>query len=103
MRAYLEDTMEDKKQRLNELHTNLLGKIFYTACAAWLVGKAVNLKIRGSDSEVNAIANAMLASRRFQDELRRPGATSDSVVQKLGLKHASAREFERILNVPWPL
>jgi hypothetical protein len=45
----------------------------------------------------------MMASRRFQDELNRHGATVESVMQKLNLKHASAREFERILGVPWPL
>jgi nitrate reductase beta subunit len=88
---------------LNELRLNLLGKIFFAAVAAWLVGKAVNLKIRGTPEEVEAVANAMLASRKFQEELNRQGATVESVMQKLGLKHASAREFERILGVPWPL
>lgn len=88
---------------LNELKLNLLGKLFFASCAAWLVGKATNMKIRGTQAEVNAVANAMLASRRFQEELSRPGATVESVMQKLGLKHATAREFERILGVPWPL
>lgn len=89
--------------RLDELKLNLLGKIFFTACAAWLVGKAVNLRIRGTPAEVQAVANAMMASRRFQEELNRPGATVESVMQRLGLKHASAREFERTLGIPWPL
>lgn len=88
---------------LNELKLNLLGKIFFVTAAAWLVGRAVNMKIRGTPDEVQAVANAMMASRRFQDELNRPGATIESVMQKLNLKHASAREFERILGVPWPL
>ena len=95
--------MADSKQPLNELQLNLLGKIFFTACGAWLVGKATNMKIRGTEEEVRAVSNAMMASRRFQDELRRPGATVESVMDRLGLKHASAREFERILGVPWPL
>ncbi len=95
--------MADTKQPLNELQLNLLGKIFFTACAAWLVGKATNMKVRGSEQEVNAVSNAMMASRRVQDELRRPGASVESVMEKLGLKHATAREFERILGVPWPL
>lgn len=89
--------------RLDELKLNLLGKIFFTACAAWLVGKAVSLKIRGTPAEVQAVAGAMMASRRFQEELDRPGATVDSVMQRLGLKHASAKEFERTLGIPWPL
>lgn len=90
-------------QPINELKLNLLGKIFFAAVGAWLVGKAVNLKIRGTPEEVQAVTNAMMASRTFQEELSRSGATVESVMQKLGLKHASAREFERILGVPWPL
>lgn len=93
----------DTKVPINELKLNLLGKIFFTAAAAWLVGRAINLKVRGSPHEVQTVANAMMASRRFQEELNRPGASVESVMQKLDLKHASAREFERILGVPWPL
>jgi|SRR5579885_425396 len=93
----------DTKGPITELKLNLLGKIFFTAAAAWLVGRAINMKIRGTPEEVQAVANAMMASRRFQEELNRPGATVESVMTKLNLKHASAREFERILGVPWPL
>ena len=92
-----------EKQPLNELKVNLLGKIFFATLGAWLVGKFVNTKLRGSPQEIEAVANALAASRKFQDELSRPGATVDSVVQKLGIKHMSASEFERVLGVPWPL
>ena len=53
--------------------------------------------------EIEAVTNALHASKLFQDELNRPGATVQSVVQKLGVKHMSAAEFERGLGVPWPL
>lgn len=89
--------------KLNELHTNLLGKIFYAAVGAWLIGKATGLKMRGTPDEVNAIANAMTSSRRFQDELSRPGATVESVFEKLALKNASRAEFERKLGISWPI
>lgn len=89
--------------QLNELRLNLLGKVFFAAAAAWVIGRACNLKIRGTPREIEAVSNAMMASRRFQDELNRSGATVESVMQNLGLKHASAREFENILGVPWPL
>jgi hypothetical protein len=92
-----------EKEPLNELQVNLLGKVFFATLGAWLVGKFVNTKLRGSQREIEAVANALSASRRFQDELSRPGATVDSVVQKLGVKHMSAAEFERVLGVPWPL
>lgn len=94
--------MDDKKQ-INELKMNLIGKIFFASVGAWLVGKLVNTKLRGTREQIDAVANALSASRRFQDELNRPGATVDSVVQKLGVKHMSAAEFERVLGVPWPL
>lgn len=88
---------------LCEMKLNLLGKIFFAAVGAWLVGRTTNMKIRGNAEEIKAVANAMIASRKFQQELSRPGATVESVMQKLGLKHGSAREFEKILGVPWPL
>ena len=94
---------EEKRQPINELHLNLLGKVFLAGVAAWLVGKATNLKLRGSSSEINSVAQALLASRAFQEELSRPGATVESVMQKLGVKHMSSREFERTFGVPFPL
>lgn len=88
---------------LNELHFNLLGKLTLAALGAWLVGKATNLKLRGNKQQVNAVANALLASRKFQDELKRPGASLESVMQKLRVKNMNAREFERTFGVKWPL
>lgn len=93
----------ENKEPINELKVNLLGKVFFATLGAWLVGKYVNTKLRGSQSEIEAVGNALASSRRFQDELNRPGASVESVVQKLGIKHMSASEFERVLGVPWPL
>lgn len=94
---------ESKKGPLNELHMNLLGKVFLATVGAWLVGKATHTKIRGTQHEINTLANAMTASRRFQDELKMPGASVQSVMNKLGVKHMSAREFERVFGIRWPL
>jgi hypothetical protein len=85
------------------MELNFTGKLLLASCAAWLAGKLVNTKIRGSEEEIDAVVEALLSSRRFQEELDKPGATIESVVDKLGLKHASAEKFERILGVPWPL
>ena len=82
---------------------NLVGKMMFSAIGAWLVGKATNMMLRGTQAEIDAVANAMMASKRFQEELNRDGATVESVMQKLNLKHATAKEFERILGVPFPL
>jgi hypothetical protein len=94
---------ETTREPLNELHLNLLGKIFLTAVGAWVVGKSTNMKIRGTPREVRAVANAMQSSKRFQQELRRPGASVQSVMDLLRIKQMSARDFERELGVRWPL
>lgn len=97
------ERLMDNKEQLNELHLSLFGKIFYGSVAAWLLGKMVNLKFRGSRQQAEALASALVSSKKFQDELERPGATVESVVQKLGVKHMSAAQFERTFGVPWPL
>lgn len=91
------------KERLNELHVNLVGKIFLATLGAALVGKVVNTKLRGTKEQVTVIANALMASRKFQDELNRSGASVESVMQKLNVKNMSAAEFERTFNIKWPL
>lgn len=91
------------KQPINELQVNFLGKVFFASIAAWLVGRETNLLIRGTRDEVNAVAQAMMASRRFQQELNRPGASVESVMEKLNLCHATQEEFERTLGIEWPL
>lgn len=92
----------ETKGPINELHLNLLGKIFLAGVAAWCIGKATNLKLRGSKQEIDAVAQALMSSRRFQEEMSEPGATVQSVMQKLGMKQLSAQEFQRVLGVPFP-
>ena len=94
--------MSEKKQ-LNEFKFSTVGKLFAMGVGAWMLGKASRIKVHGQADEINALKKALLSSKRFQQELRKPGATAKSVIEKLGLKNASAREFERITGVPWPL
>lgn len=89
--------------RLDELKLNLLGKVLFAAVGSWLVGRPTNLKVRGAPEEVQAFRGALLATRSFQEELERPEATVESVMQKLGLKHGAAREFEKIMGMRWPM
>lgn len=91
------------ENQINELKFNVMGKLFLASLGAWFVGHATRTKLRGSPEEIRAVANALMSSRKFQDELNRPGATIDSVMAKLNIKNMSAREFERIFSVPWPL
>lgn len=98
--------METEKEDNNlheERNLNLTGKILLASLSAWLVGKAVSMKIRGSQNEIRTVVNALLASKRFHEELYKPGATVQSVIEKLRIKQMSAVEFERVLGVKWPL
>lgn len=99
-----ESINESKRIPLQELFKmTTFGKLFFTGLAAWILHKASKLKIKGSPQEIEAIANAIQSSRAFQDEIRKPGATVDSVMAKLKLKYARGEEFSRILGVPFPL
>jgi hypothetical protein len=99
----MEKTDSENETLIEGAYINLTGKIMLASLGAWLVGKFVNTKLRGSRDEIQAVANALMASRRFQDELRSPGATVQSVMDKLRVKQMSASEFERVLGVRWPL
>lgn len=89
--------------QLNELHVNGVGKVLFAAVAAWLAGHAVSLRIRASKLEAIALARAMVASKRFQQELAKPGATIEAVMHALADKTRSAKEFETAFDVRWPL
>lgn len=97
--------MDNEKSELisEDLYFNLTGKMLLASLGAWIVGKFVSTKLRGNNDEIQAVANALMASRRFQDELRKPGASVQSVIEKLRVKQMSASEFQRVLGVPWPL
>lgn len=105
--------VEDNPKKLTESKDNnslkegiqmsTTGKLFLAGLAAWIVGRASKLKIRGTQNEVAAITSALKSSRRFQDELKKPGATVQSVMNALNIKNLRGREFERVLGIPWPL
>jgi hypothetical protein len=80
-----------------------VGKLFLAGVAASILGKATNIKIKGTPDEIDILKRALLSSKAFQNELHRPGATVQSIMDKLQLAHVDADEFERILGVPWPL
>lgn len=82
------------------------GKMFFAAAAAYLAGKVgagAFLKLRGKPEELRAVADALVASKAFQDELKRPGATIDSVIEKMNAKNEAAARFEEVTGNKWVL
>lgn len=97
-------TVNENRRPLNELlKMTTIGKLFFTGLAGWILGRSSKLKIKGNPQEIEAIANALKASKVFQDELRMNGGNIDAVMDKLRIKHLRGREFERVLGVPFPL
>lgn len=82
------------------------GKLFFASMAAYLAGKVGSgafLKLKGKPEELRVIADALVASKAFQDELKRPGATIDSVIEKMNLKNMTADKFKQITGKKFPL
>lgn len=103
-----------KEQNLQELRMSWAGKLFFAGVAAWLGGTAYKgissgmapklpIKIRGTKEQIKAVMDAITSSKQFQDEINKPGATIDGVIQKLNLKNMNKSNFERLTGKKWPL
>ena len=87
--------------RLDELAG--ASRFFYAACAAWALDRPVNLRVRGTSSQIAAIAEAIAASRAFDATLMSESATVESVMECLDRKRSAAHTFRAECGVPWPL
>lgn len=82
-----------------------IGKLFFASLVAGIaagVGKSM-MKIKGTPEQIKAITAAIVASKEFQDEVKRPGATVESVISKMHIKNLTAAEFKRITGKPFPI
>jgi len=95
--------MPQAKSQLNERHQNLLEQLTLVAVGSLLVGRPMNVKLRGSQAEINAVADAINASKTFQESLQRSGASVDDIMLALERKNAASAAFERTMGVRFPL
>jgi hypothetical protein len=80
------------------------GKLFFASLVAYLGGAKSIVKLKGTPEQIKAISAAVMASKEFQDEIKREGATIESVIEKMRLKNLTAAEFKKITGgKPWPL
>lgn len=102
--------------KLQEASLSWAGKIFFAGVAAYLVGLGLErggklpssppklpFKLRGTPEQINAVIGALMASKSFQQELKKPGATVESVIEKLNLKNMTKERFRQLTGRPWPL
>lgn len=101
---------------LQEVSLSWAGKIFFAGIAAYLTGIGLEraggggsvppklpFKIRGTPDQIKAIVDALMASKTFQEELKKPGATVESVINKLNLRNMTKERFRQITGKAWPL
>jgi hypothetical protein len=81
-----------------------LGKIFFAGLATKLAREiAMPLKLKARPEQIQAITDAIMASKEFQVEINKPGAKIEDVIQKMKLKNVNKQSFEKITGRPWPL
>lgn len=81
-----------------------LGKLFFGSLIAWISkGSAMPFSIEGPPEHMKALAKAAFASKNYQDELNKPEATIESVMQKLNEKNSAAKEYEQTTGYQFPL
>jgi hypothetical protein len=95
--------LSEGKTLLVEREMTTMSKVLLFIVGAWLVGKYFKLKVRGSQKQISTLASAMLSSKRFQDELKRPGASLENVMNKLKVKNMDADRFQKTFGIKWPV
>lgn len=104
---------KESKEQLNEFSLSWAGKLFFAGVASYLAGVGLQkmgtpapklpFKIRGTPEQIKAITDAIVASKAFQEEIKKPGATVESVIQKLNLRNMNKDRFKQLTGRPWPL
>jgi hypothetical protein len=119
--------MSDKnsKQQLNEIRLSWAGKLFFAGVAARLAhvglkklansmdeqtGEEVEqgdvsfpFKLQGTPEQMEAVQEVIKASKEYQEELKREGATVETVMQKLNAQNVAKKSFEEKTGKAWPL
>jgi len=103
---YNQEVKPEELDSLNEWNLSWSGKLFFAAAAAYIAGKVIKnmpLKIKGTKDQLKAISDAIVASKSFQDELKKPSASIESVVKKLNLKNMTRERFKQLTHRDFPL
>jgi hypothetical protein len=93
---------------LQEWQLSWAGKIFFAGAASYITGTGLSkvrmpLKIRGTPAQMKAVVDAIVGSKEFQREITKPGATIDSVIQKMNLRNMTKQRFQDITGKAFPI
>lgn len=89
---------------LSNYRMTTLGKLVFASIITTMVtGQRSPFKLSGDPRKIETLSKAVQSSKRFQDEIKRPGATVDSVIRSLDAKNIDARNFRSIFGVDFPI
>lgn len=112
-------------KQLNEIRLSWSGKLLMAAIATRLAAYGMRklagsmeeqtepqeeeaqanfpFKLQGTPEQLTAVMNVVQASKEFQEEMVRPGATVESTIQKLNARNIAKTEFKENTGYDWPL
>jgi hypothetical protein len=61
------------------------------------------IKLRGKPEQIRAVTDAITASKEYQREIKKPGASVESVIQKLNLRNMSKERFRELTGKNFPI
>lgn len=98
---YLENPIS---MAVSNYRMSTLGKLVFASIITTMVtGQRSPFKLSGDPRKIEILSRAVQSSKRFQDEIKRPGASVDSVMRALDAKNLDANNFRSVFGVPWPL
>jgi hypothetical protein len=80
-----------------------VNKLFYAACAAWALGRKVDVRVMGDAREMKALSEALRTTNELREEITRDGATVESIVEKVERKREAIQEFQKVCGINWPV
>lgn len=84
------------------------GKLFFAGAAAYIGGEIMKklklpIKVRGTPEQIKSMVDTIYTSKKFQEELNKPGASIESVIEKLQIKNITKSNFEKMTKHKWPI
>lgn len=102
LNEYLNTSNDNSLENGNNKMTTI-GKLFFASLlASMATGQKSPFKITGDAKKIQVLTKVVQSSKKFQDELKRPGATVDSVISLLDMKNIDAKVFEATFGFKWP-
>ena len=104
MRLFIDMELDQLSADKLDYKLSTLGKLFFASLLTTMTtGQVSPFKISGDPKKIEILTKVVQSTKRFQDELKRPGATVDSIIRLMDMKNMDAKMFQNTFKVKWPL